>query len=128
MSIRLAKPWLDIDRLDRDDIPAQLGVFEIADADENVIFIGYGGGRRPFGLRSAIDEELDRLGTRARLVRFELTHGYLSRWEELMMVHRHDHGRPPAANDNATAPRGRLTPIGGPDRPSDHDGKDQPWI
>ncbi|MDH3683680.1 MAG: hypothetical protein OEV40_27480 [Acidimicrobiia bacterium] len=121
MTIRLSKPWLDLEGLDREELPAQLGVFQIADADRNVIFVGYGGGTRAFGLRTAIEEQRQRLGHRARFVRFELTHGYLSRWEELMMVHQHDHGSHPSANDDSTAPRGRLTPIGGPEGAPDDD-------
>lgn len=113
MSIRLSKPWLDLEGLDPESLPAQLGVFQLADVDERVIFIGYGGGTRTFGLRTAIEAERAERAPDARFVRYELTHGYLSRWEELMMVHFFDHGQMPECNDASTAPKGRLAPTGG---------------
>ena len=115
MSIRLTKPWLKLDDLDSESLPAQLGVFQFADADQRVVFIGYGGGDRLFGLRSAVEAHRAESAPDAVFIRYELTHGYLSRWEELMMVHAHDHGAIPEKNDPATAPRGRLTPIAGGD-------------
>lgn len=112
MSIRLTKPWIDLRELDPEDLPAQLGVFQLADGDENVVYIGYGGGATLFGLRSAISEAVADKASGAVAVRWELTHGYLSRWEELMMVHQHDFGAPPTANDPNDAPRGSITPTG----------------
>lgn len=114
MSIRLTKPFLRLDDLDIDTLPAQLGVFQLADEAEEIIYIGYGGGAQPFGLRTAIETQLARLGDSARFVRYEVTHGYLSRWEELMMVHVHDVGTAPVANDASTVPKGRLSPADAP--------------
>jgi hypothetical protein len=112
MTLRLDKPWIGLADLPADRLPAQLGVFELGNAAGEVIFIGYAGGNRAFGLRTAILEELDRLGDAATCVRYELTQGYLSRWEELMMIHRFDHGDPPSSSHPETIPRGRLTPGG----------------
>ena len=111
MSIRLTKPWVALDAIELDDIPAQLGVFQVADADERILYIGYGGGRSRFGLRTAIASALERCPA-ATLVRYETTHGYLSRWEELLMIHQHEVGLLPPANDPLDAPRGRLDPGG----------------
>lgn len=110
MSIRLSKPWLDLDDLDLESVPAQLGVFQLADDTHGVIYIGYAGGRQLFGLRSAIADKVRSLGSRAAFTRFELTHGYLSRWEELMMVHLHDTGAPPIGNVGEVIPTGHLEP------------------
>lgn len=112
MGIRLDKPWIDLDGLGADELPAQLGVFQLGDDSGDVILIGYAGGDKTWGLRTAITEEIERLGDAARFIRWELTQGYLSRWEELMMVHRFDHGQPPVASHPETIPRGRLTPGG----------------
>ncbi|MGI9611497.1 MAG: DUF7508 domain-containing protein [Acidimicrobiales bacterium] len=113
MSLRLDKQWIDLDGLHAEEMPAQLGVFEVGDENGDVIYIGYAGGNKIFGLRTAITEELERLGSTARMIRWELTQGYLSRWEELMMVHRFDNGSPPPKSHPHAIPRGRLTP-GGP--------------
>lgn len=108
MSIRLTKPWIDLGSVDSDDLPAQLGVFELADGDGQVVYIGYAGGREPFGMRTALLAAAETTG--ATRYRCELTHGYLSRWEELLMVHRHDHGALPVHNDPVTTPKGTLSP------------------
>ncbi len=112
MSLRLHKPWIELSSVVTDDLPAQLGVFQLGDPAGDVIYIGYGGGNETFGLRTAIEREVARIGPDATRVRWELTHGYLSRWEELMMVHRFDHDRPPAASHADAIPTGRLSPGG----------------
>lgn len=117
MSIRLTKPWIALGTIDIETLPAQLGVFQLADDDDRVIYIGYGGGKTTFGLRTAITEAIDVAADHesgpAAAVRYEVTHGYLSRWEELLMVHVHDAGDTPPVNDPLDAPRGRLSPIRG---------------
>lgn len=108
----LGKPWAELQNLATEDLPAQLGVFELADTAGEVIYIGYGGGNTAFGLRTAIGSAVELSAGRAVSVRYELTHGYLSRWEELLMIHQHDFGRLPSVNDPADAPQGKLTPVG----------------
>ena len=109
--VRLSKPWTDLSAPAIAQLPAQLGVFEIADADNRVLMIGYAGGHELFGLRSALERELERPG--AARFRHEFTHGYLTRWEELLMIHHADHGRLPDGNQDRLHPVGRLT-IDGP--------------
>lgn len=116
MSIRLTKPWHDLAVTEPSAVPAQLGVFQLADAERRVVYIGYGGGREPFGLRSAVAAAVGHRrveGETPVFLRYELTHGYLSRWEELLMLHVYDFGAPPPGNPAADAPRGRLTPVEG---------------
>ncbi len=119
MSIRLTKPWEEVAGIDPASIPGQLGVFQLASSEQEVVYIGYAGGRQPFGLRSALPEAVktvsESMATPPTLVRYELTHGYMSRWEELMMIHVYDHGDPPPANDPLDTPRGRIFP--GPPEP-----------
>ncbi len=88
-----------------DTLPAQLGVYEIGDADGHVVKIGYAGGRSTFGLRSALLEECSSAsGDRFRI---EFTHGYLTRYEELLMLYAAEHGVAPTLNDRGRA-IGRL--------------------
>ncbi len=104
----MTKPFepLTLGAIDR--LPAQLGVYEIADADGHVVYIGYAGGLEPFGLQTALRREVER--PEAALFRLEYTSGYLTRWEELLMVHLADHGSLPPANADQTDKIGRLSP------------------
>lgn len=108
MTIRMTKPLqaLTGDAIDR--LPAQLGVYEIADRDGRTLFLGYAGGLEPFGLQTALRREIDRPG--AAQFRLEYTSGYLTRWEELLMVYLADHGSLPPANVDQTTKIGRLSP------------------
>ncbi len=101
----MEKPWLDLSAEAIDALPAQLGVYQIADGQDEVVKIGYAGGLEQFGIRTALHRELEAGGTRFRT---ELTHGYLTRWEELLMVHLHDHGELPAGNSTHNQKLGRL--------------------
>ncbi|MGI9596535.1 MAG: DUF7508 domain-containing protein [Acidimicrobiales bacterium] len=113
--LAIAKPWIALNQQNIGAVPAQLGVFELGDENETVVHIGYAGGREMFGLRSALDRaingELNRPTTEAGPVafRYELTHGYLTRWEELLMVHQALHGRLPVGNADHPHKIGRLT-------------------
>lgn len=84
-------------------LPAQLGVYEIVNGDQTTK-IGYAGGHDSFGLRSALVGEL---GTGTHF-RHECTHGYLTRWQELLMVYQGEHGGLPAANQSDARLIGRL--------------------
>ncbi|MEM9566177.1 MAG: hypothetical protein AAGA93_26385 [Actinomycetota bacterium] len=107
--LAIAKPWTPLTAAAAAALPAQLGVYEIADASGAVVRIGYAGGREPFGLRSSLAGEVEaRLGTQFRV---ETTHGYLTRWEELLMLHRAEHGSLPAGNADRLTPVGRLRPL-----------------
>jgi hypothetical protein len=107
--LAMSSPWV---RLTADAIaavPAQLGVFQIADKDHTIIRIGYAGGREPFGMRSALDAALDQAPTSETYFRVELTHSYLTRWEELLMVHNAMHGQLPDGNRDHPHRLGVLT-------------------
>jgi hypothetical protein len=106
---RLDKPWLPLDAEAARRLPGQLGVYQIADASGQIVKIGAADARQPFGLRSALEAELAALGAGHRF-RVEVNQMYRTRWAELLMVHRADHGALPPANE-ADAPRlGRLSP------------------
>ena len=119
MGIRMTKRWITLEP-DGDEVtsvaaaaalPAQLGVFELADTDATVVLIGSAGGREPFGLRTAVATALDEhRALRPRLLRYEITHAYRSRHRELLMLHLHDTGRLPAGNHESTRQLGRLRP------------------
>ncbi|MCS5689055.1 MAG: hypothetical protein VX785_09145 [Actinomycetota bacterium] len=110
MGIRLSKPWESLDPLTIAALPAQLGVYQIADDGGNVLSVGYAGAKHPFGLRSALEQEIEFHGTEATHFRYEFTSNYRSRWDELLMLHLHDHGQLPDHQRDEEGRVGRLSP------------------
>ena len=98
MRLDLDKPWRDLSEEVVALVPAQLGVYQLADADEKVIYSGYAGGQTLFGLRGEIDHQrTERPG--ARFFRFEVNMQYWSRHKELLMRHASRHGGLPDLNE-----------------------------
>jgi len=111
LSLRIAKPWIPLTAENLARLPAELGVFEIADSDGQTLFIGYAGGRSLFGLRSELEAVRTRWPERSLSFRAEVTSQYLSRHEELLMVHKAEHGTLPRENVADSNRRiGRLSP------------------
>lgn len=109
----MAKPWLPLNAEAVAALPGQLGVFQLANGPvgaEVITRIGYAGGREPFGLRGALATVLDEdhHGAPPVWFRYELTHAYLTRWEELLMVHQAMHGELPPGNQDHPHAVGRL--------------------
>ena len=115
----IRKPWIAWDDgIDAKSLPGAMGVYELADAEQRLIYIGKADGRSPFGLRGELfrhfstaerlerenwthprmGQDLPALAGRARYYRFEVNHQYYSRWIELLTRHREDYGTLPAAN------------------------------
>ena len=121
MAVRLDKPWISFSPENVARLPCHLGVYQLANAAGEILFVGIAGGRSRFGLRSELQAWRD--GSRdpgneqigATRFRFEVNMAYWSRRWELLAAFVHDHGRLPIANTDVDLPRlGRLRP-GGPD-------------
>ena len=111
VSVRLSKKWLSIDEA-RDLLRGNLGVFQLADAQQNTRYIGYAGGKSVFGLKGEVSAAIERLPV-ATFVRWEVTTSYLSRYKELLMLHHYDHGELPSDNPPAAEiSLGQLRPAG----------------
>src|SRR5262252_867957 len=111
MSIRLEKSWIDLTQENVAELRAELGVYQIADERGEVVFIGYAGGRSLFGLKGELQSALGRYRGRKLRFRVEVTSQYLSRHEELLMIHKHDHGDLPRDNHAERKRKiGRITP------------------
>jgi len=109
MGIRLEKPWRALTPEAVAALPAELGVFQLGDAQGTVVRIGYAGGRTLFGLRSELAAAL--AAGEAAQFRTEVTSQYMCRYEELLMVHKADHGALPTGNAADGRRRlGRLSP------------------
>ena len=110
MSIRLEKPWIDLTDEHVAQLRGELGVYQIAD-HRGVVFIGYAGGRSLFGLKGELQAALERYRGHKMRFRVEVTSQYLSRFEELLMVHKHDHGKLPRDNHAERSRKiGRIKP------------------
>jgi hypothetical protein len=109
MPIRLEKPWRPLDQREVAALPGQLGVYQIAEPDGEVIRIGYAGGKSLFGLRGEIQRVAETRQGRPALFRCEVNMQYMSRYQELLMVHLAEHGRLPRENDERPDRIGRLS-------------------
>jgi hypothetical protein len=110
MAIRLEKPWLPLRDAAIRRLPAQLGVFELADEAGRVLYIGYAGGRSLFGLRGEIERTAAAMPAACRF-RSEVTMQYLTRHQELLMLHVADQGTLPEGNRREAPQLGRLSPL-----------------
>jgi hypothetical protein len=107
--VRLDKPWKALTAEAVARLAGELGVYQLADGEGSLIRIGYAGGRSLFGLRGELQAAL--AAGEAAQFRVEVTAGYLSRYEELLMVHKADFGVLPRGNGADAGRRlGRLSP------------------
>jgi hypothetical protein len=109
MTIRLEKPWRPLEEREVATLPAQLGVYQIAEPDGEVIRIGYAGGKSLFGLRGEIQRAAVTRQGKPGLFRCEVNMQYMSRYQELLMVHLAENGRLPRENDERPDRIGRLS-------------------
>ena len=84
-----------------------MGIFELADANENVLLIGYAGGSSREGLSGSIRAAWANV-PEAQLVRWEVTTSYWSRYQERLMQYLATHHSIPPHNTDS--PKGRLNP------------------
>ncbi|MDE0940943.1 MAG: hypothetical protein OSB58_00730 [Alphaproteobacteria bacterium] len=109
MSIRMEKPWQSLDATNAKKLLGQLGVYQISNDADEILYIGFAGGRSLFGLRGILQDELAKRGEGFRF-RVEINQQYLSRWEELLKVHKADHNAlPPENNDHRPRRIGQLS-------------------
>ena len=96
MAIRLTKPWIPITEA-LTTLHGHLGVFQLSNAEHDVIYMGFAGGKSLFGLKGEVAAAIERVPG-ATHFRVEITTAYQTRFRELMMVHVADYGVPPALN------------------------------
>ncbi len=112
MAIRMTKPWVELNATNVKALTGQLGVYQLADASDQVVLIGMAGGRSLFGLRGEVEKALKTPPAGAVKFRVEVNQQYTTRWQELLMVHVHDHGALPVVNSQDPPPKlGRLSPL-----------------
>ena len=80
MGLSIRRNWVPLEAATVNAVPAQVGVYEISNADGKVLIVCCAGGRALFGLR------------------WEATSTYLSRRDELLMLHLGQSGSFPPDN------------------------------
>lgn len=106
MSIQLNKPWRELNEANVSQLSGQLGVFQLANREQETIYIGFAGARSLFGLRGELQQYVDA----ADYFRIEVNTAYRTRWRELMMIHFAQHGDYPSMNaPEETAGLGSLS-------------------
>ena len=98
MPVRLDKPWIPLAPEHIAQLPGHLGVYELADAVGEIVYVGMAGGRSLFGLKGALTEALHTPPAGATQFRYEVTMAYHTRYLELLQTYRYDHGRLPVGN------------------------------
>ena len=106
MAVRVTKEWVPADNI-LERLKGNMGVFQLANPDRVVVFIGFAGGRSQFGLKGEVASALQ-LHTGIAFARFEVTTAYHTRYQELLMAHVADHGDLPRFNEPIKL--GRLSP------------------
>ena len=76
MAISLEKPWISSDRLN-EVLAGHMGVFQLANDNDQTIFIGFAGGKSPGGLKHEVAEMLATFPD-AESFRYEITTSYWS--------------------------------------------------
>lgn len=110
MSVRMTKAWQELTATNVAALGGELGVYQIADERERVLRIGFAGGRSLFGLRGELTKALEEYRGGRAFFRVEINCQYMSRYEELLMVHMADHESLPAGNaSERTRKIGRLS-------------------
>ena len=113
MAVRLNKAWTPLDQEHISKIAAQLGVYQLGNAQGDIVYIGVAGGRSRFGLQGELTGKLEAKIDGATCFRIEVNMAYHTRHLELLQAFVHDHGHLPLANTNIDiASLGRMRPGG----------------
>ncbi len=114
MAVRMTKAWRPLEAASINQLPGQLGVYQIADVAGEILYISFAGGRSLFGLRGELQSQLearDPDGSKGFQYRVEVNTSYQTRYRELLMAYQHDTGDLPAENRANPPPNlGRISP------------------
>ncbi len=110
MAIEMTKAWRPLTDAEVAALPGQLGVFELANAEGRVLFVGFAGGKSAFGLRSEVAKHAAVPTGGATQFRYEVNMQYHTRYRELLMAHQARSGAVPPGNRLQHVTLGRLSP------------------
>ena len=111
MAVRLDKPWQPLTEESLALIAGHLGVYQLADAAGEIVYIGVAGGRSLFGLKGELQKAMADPPAGATQFRVEVNMAYRTRHFELLQAYWSDYDALPKANtDVDTRSLGRLRP------------------
>ena len=109
MAVRLDKPWTPLTEEHVAKLAGHLGVYQLADASGDIVYIGMAGGQARYGLKGELTQALQAPPAGANQFRCEVNMAYYTRYHELLQAYRHDYGRLPVGNTDIDERRlGRL--------------------
>ena len=113
MAVRLEKPWIDLSISNVAKVAGHLGVYELANKNDEIVYIGVADATSNFGLREKLDRELQYPRFGACRFRIEINMAYRTRHTELLQVYLHDRNKLPVGNEDINLKTlGRLRPGG----------------
>lgn len=111
MAVRLDKPWQPLNAGAIALIAGHLGVYQLADAAGEIVYIGVADARSLFGLKGELQKVMTDPPGGATQFRVEVNMAYRTRHVELLQAYWSDHDALPKANtDVDTRSLGRLRP------------------
>jgi len=111
LSVRLEKPWIQFSKERISSLAGHLGVYQLGNAEKEIIYIGLADARSKFGLRGELEKWFGEPALAINFFRFEVTMAYRTRYLELIQVFLSDFGRLPEANIHLDVKTlGRLRP------------------
>ena len=113
MAVRMNKPWIDLNEISLGKIACHLGVYQLANKNYEIVYIGVANAMTKFGLKGELLSFLNRKQLGACYFRSEVNMAYKTRYVELLQVFYYDHKRLPIGNtDIEPASLGQLRPGG----------------
>ena len=110
MSIRLDKPWIEFSKQRVSLLTGHLGVYQLGNSQQEIIYIGVADAQSRFGLRGELEKWLEFNDSTISFFRLEVTMAYKTRHAELIQIFLHDFKRMPLANKHLNvASWGRLS-------------------
>lgn len=111
MAVRMTKAWRPLTVEEAKRLSGNLGVYQLADAAGEIVYIGAATGLSLFGLRGEVIAKAEDPPGGATQFRVEVNTAYRTRHGELLAVYMHDFGKLPVANTDVDPTRlGRISP------------------
>ena len=93
MSVRLEKPWIKFEKERISSLACHLGVYQLGNAEKEIIYIGLADARSKFGLRGELENWFGEPALAINFFRFEETTAYRKRYLQLIQVFLREFGR-----------------------------------